>query len=977
MQGLQPTTWLLLAVMLVQATVLVVTSPRPWRRPAPGAPEAERDTPAAVPAAAPPTRLAPAAWLRRHWQEVATGLLAAVAVAYLWRASPVTFSREFTQPGQVGHPFNGLAYVRSFQLAHTGWIAMGLSVGGALLSLALLALGRFGRALGVDGSRSAPAGLLVAGLALAGLGQLALLGYYPDPGPLLYGVAVLCFAGWAISYRPHLAGDLLTTRWRPWVEWALLAVAMLLTFYARFYKLSSVPYGIEGDESKWTIEIISAMVDGTYPHSTDYHLSSLPLSFYMQAPFHALFGPSILSGRIAVAAYSVLGSLAFYWLVRQLAGAPAAWLATMLLAISLLDISASRLGNVESHVKLWPLLALALLALAVRSGRLLHYALSGTAIAIGLLTYDTVAPIVGVAGLALLYETVSRRVAFADAVRRWCAFVAPVLIVAPVTAAYLLGRSQYYGVQEKGWESGPLAVAWDHFALIVQGLFVGAHGDFLFNRQGPLFSGPLLPWLALGLVLALLAWRRSVMLWALLFGLLFFVPVPILANAPFGRVFYPGLPAAYLLMALAMLAALRDIGRALGAPLRPALATLALCGLALLTGLNLFIAFNEVADPLDRQYRRALYDIALAEAGPATMVYFPYAPTANDPIEQEAEQLIWLGMRDPASATGERHPYSVLPLGSLLPALAAQEPAYTRAVVVADMASQALREQREPVMAALKRCYPNLQHTQGAFFDTFAIAGDDLHSPTCASGILTLAPEEASAGAGQSIELRWSYSGLVTPELSLECSAARPDTTQVEAEGFAGPGWEASAKFVSGFRGAGYLADNLGSQPATLAASVPTSGPFYVWVRALRRVADDYPAILSIDGQQGRPFAASDDLPLNTWAWQRVGPFTAASSPQTLSIARPYPESSAFMALFIDALIITPAPTLDPERDEIWGEPFVQELDHAAGGGAMLFRQEPGQYRCFLRASNSDRLVDATGQAGLRSNPALLTIRAP
>ena len=108
------------------------------------------------------------------------------------------------------------------------------------------------------------------------------------------------------------------------------------------------------------------MEDHEFRYSTDYHLSSVPVSFYMQAPFHHLFGPGLLSARLTVATFSVLGSLAFYWLARELFGVPVALLATFLLSVSIFDISASRLANVESHVKLWPLLALALLPATIR-----------------------------------------------------------------------------------------------------------------------------------------------------------------------------------------------------------------------------------------------------------------------------------------------------------------------------------------------------------------------------------------------------------------------------------------------------------------------------------------------------------------------------------------------------------------------------------------------------------------------------------
>ena len=89
----------------------------------------------------------------------------------------------------------------------------------------------------------------------------------------------------------------------------------------------------------------------------------------MQTPFHKLFGPSIFIARFEVAFFSIIATLLFYLFLRRITNIPLALLSAWLLSASIFDISASRLANVESHVKLWPILTLLLLAWAINSPR--------------------------------------------------------------------------------------------------------------------------------------------------------------------------------------------------------------------------------------------------------------------------------------------------------------------------------------------------------------------------------------------------------------------------------------------------------------------------------------------------------------------------------------------------------------------------------------------------------------------------------
>ena len=906
--------------------------------------------------------------LQRNRLELAIALLgiaAGLVVLLVSFNAPSDFPR---QPGLPGRPYFALKYVRDFAQRYESVWPMAVAVPGALVSAAFLIYAQVKKLPAAAGL-----GMLVAALGLGCLGQLASTDLYGDDPLVLYVLAILFFAVWAWMAGPAQEFTRPTPRPWSWPEVTLLSAIMLLTAYARFYGLQTIPYGIEGDEGHWTVEVVQATQDHDFRYSTDYHLSSVPVSFYMQAPFHRLFGPGLLSARLTVAAFSLLGSLAFYWLARELFGVPVALLATLLLALSIFDISASRLANVESHVKLWPLLALALLARASRVGGLFTYALAGVVTAIALLTYDTLAPLSAVGLFLAVVEIVRARIALNQAVRRLLALLVPQLLVAPIAVAYLTGRSLYYDVTRR-WTGDFLGSLVQHAGELVESLFQTVRGDFLYNRDGPLFNSALLPWLLLGTVLALVNWKRGRLTWVLGFAAAFFLPVPLLMNAPMGRVLYPALPAAYLLMALAMVAVGRTAARVLGASLSPVLYALAGIALAWLGGSNLFIYFNEVSDPGDRQIRRELYETARSAADPETALFFPYVAQADETIEQEKDFIIWLGLR---AAAGREAKAEVLPVEGLLPALATVPIESDRAEVVWDNTSEAEAAKAE-TLAALLRCYAPVERIRGEFFDRYRIDRASLDRPMCQSGTLTLEPEQARQLEGEPLRVRWSLTGAAAAWIDLSCSTLRSDTVIVEAEDFQGPGWVSLSGFVPGYEGAGFLADNPASAAAQVEVGLPPGEPIYAWVRNFRRLPDEIPGYLVLGGVSF-PFGGAATSPIGEWRWERVAEFSPAGRQVQLRLERPYPETAeTYLALFVDSVLLTASPTLDPAQDRLWS-PSVQQtfaIGDSVSEGDFTLRLPEGIHRCTLEALGAG-IIGPDGTPGLLSNVLELIVSEP
>ncbi len=893
---------------------------------------------------------------------IAVGIMVTII---LWFLSPRAFSHYTTEPGQPGHPLYAFSYVRGFQLRYARSYAYVLAITLGLLSLGLLVKAHIQKK-----PQRAQTNLLLSAIGLASLAQLIHLEFYTGSLLIQYVLALSFFLAWLFGYQARLKNDIFTTHWSKRLEIGLLLIPLLLTLLARISFINDIPYGIEGDESKWTVEVVASMIDGEFPHSTTYHLSSVPASFYMQAPFLRLFGPNLISARIAIVFYSVLGSLAFYWLARQLTNPPVAWLASMLLSVSIFDVSASRLANVESFVKLWPVLTLALLVRASRTGMKSTYLFAGIATAIGVLTYDTVAPLVPLALVMIIYELIRARVPIAESIRRLTAYNIPVLAIAPITVTYLFGRMQYYDLANKGWESNTLQSLFSHLGDIFHSMLEHTWTDFLYNRDGPLFNSLLIPWFLAGFVLCIIFWRRGRLLWVLLFAIFFFFPVPILTNSPMGRVLYPGLPAAYLMMAIALIAGLRAIQRALGPALQPLVSSLAALALGFICVLNLYIYFNEAHDAGNRRIRREIYETVRSVSSTESVTLLPYSPKGDDPIQQEGEQIIWLAVRSIADSPDNLPLALTLPMADLLPTLSGLSSEFERADLIWDHFSTHARDEREAILSTVLTCYSEFEFHEGNYFDRFTFLSETLQEPSCYSGTLSLEPITTELMEDQSTSLSWKLTGASASDLTLECSSIRKDLLWVPGEDFRGTGWEPIDRYVTGYYGSGFLTDHQGSQSAFLTVEMPDEVPVYVWLRTLRRVDDPYPGYLIMGGESDT-FSNAGSVPLNEWAWERIGPFHPDPGFNELRIERPYPrEQAGYMALFIDTLLITTSNSFDPNLDSIW-EPSLKmdiPIRGQASEGSFPLSPDPGRYYCSVHALHGDRLVDPLGNLGLRSN---------
>jgi len=812
-------------------------------------------------------------------------------------------------------------------------------------------------------------GFLLAAFTFALEGQLACLKGITQAGALLYAAGALLLVMWWRRYGGEASGHLEFAPISRRLEvWALAAI-LILTAATRFYRLGDIPYGIEGDELKWTAEAVSLMVDGQDLLDSNYHFTSVPVSFYMQAPFHRLLPPGILAVRTEVAVFSVLATLVFYFLLKELANTPVALVGTFLLAISPVDISASRLGNVESHVKLWSILPFFLLVTAIRWKRPALFFLCGLSIALALLTYDTLAPVLPIAGLYLLLQIFRAKSEGKQWILRFVAFLVPVAWGLTTTMVYWNGRGGYYDFGHRGWGDTPLRALASGAEGVLTNLFRETSFDFLFNRPGPIVESPVTPFLVLGAILAVLnPKRRGYLLLLLWFGGTFFF-VPVFLASPMVRVVYPGFPSIYALAAVSMVLLGKELRSVLGSAASRTLASAGILAAGLLLLNNLFVYFNLVEDPEDRVRRREVSDLVVKLVDAGRIVYGPYIPSVHDVLEDE-QNTIRLGLRSRMLPSEISLHYRPVALDQLLLQVGQEKPPTSGLSVLFDRVVEERQEERQAAMEAFLRCYDPPRVESSRTFDVYHFDAHTLSSPQCATAEVTLSAAGQELPADEPVELSWT-SDYGPPQIRALCESPIEGAYVIEGEDFQiENGWTALAEFASDFHGKGFLVDGLNGGVSRRSIEVASSGEYSLWVRSYRRQDDAWPGYLGAGGDR-YAFSADRTAPRDVWIWEKIGSVRLQAGAQELKLERPFEEDAMyFKALFVDQIILTSSPAFNPETSPVFQSAFDETAPtRRAISGSFAAVLAPGSYICRAQASDGNYLIDSDGQIGVWSDP--------
>lgn len=780
---------------------------------------------------------------------------------------------------------------------------------------------------------------------------------------LLYLLLGLGFALWARRAGDRWeAGPLAPVRWGWRRELPVVLAILAVAAFTRLYRIGDIPYGIEGDEAKWTVEAATLAVDGQKVLDAEYHSFWLPVSFAMQAPFHHLLGPSLRAARIAVACFSLVATAVFYWLVRQAVNTPVALMATFLLAVSVVDISASRLALVEAHVKLWAILAPALALAAWGRRSTLLFLACGVALALGLLTYETFAPMVGV----VLVWVGARAWGERGDWRRWAehlsALLLPLVLVAPRFVTYLQGRAEYYTLPRRGLADPPLVGLARGLAEVLYNFYRQTTGDFLIVQSGPILHPLLVPLLVVGLAYALGHIRRYLLPVAWL--LLVLSPVPVLLRAPYVRILYPGLPAMTLLSAMALWGIAWELRRR---TTDDRLWSVALALALVALGLSSWNSYlNEVQDPPERQARRELADLVGESARAGEVIYGPYYAEVGDPLYAEGA-LLRFTVRGQAGRGAPERLLRLLPFEAALAELSLRGAQEGPVAVLHEGFTPFHAAERQAFAATLERCYPGAKRSAGRFFRVYRLGAEALAAPACGGARVSwLTPQGAVFPANRPVQLAWEVVGRAPTTARMVCERGRAGVVRLEAEDFVRlAGWVEETRGAPGYSGRAFIVDDVTAR-AVFTATVEEAGAYRVWARWYR-AAPGGPAALLGMGDRALSFGALGEV--GRWVWEPVGSLSVPEGPLVLALRRETPAGQPYVPLSVDALLLARDPAFHPEHQGEWVG-VADSGEQPLGPGApytYVFTGAPGRYRCRVRAFAGDWLVDGQGEHGAGS----------
>ena len=243
-----------------------------------------------------------------------------------------------------------------------------------------------------------------------------------------------------------------------------------------------------------------------------------PLSLPATYPLYALLGGDLVAARLAVTAYSLVGLLATYWLVRRLAGPVAGLAAGTLLAISPLYLEGSRLALVEVPSMVPALAALVALLCYREGGRRVWLVGSAILLAVAMLVKPMVLMAAAPAAMLLAWP-ILRPDSDSSAGRPWRRTFADTLLygltglAVVVLTIVVIGPAETYA-QLVEYRAGARAVldstTAENWARISgqlgregPGLLIAAGVGATVLARRPLAVAVPLAWLAVGLALLL------------------------------------------------------------------------------------------------------------------------------------------------------------------------------------------------------------------------------------------------------------------------------------------------------------------------------------------------------------------------------------------------------------------------------------------------------------------------------------------
>jgi 4-amino-4-deoxy-L-arabinose transferase-like glycosyltransferase len=770
----------------------------------------------------------------------------------------------------------------------------------------------------------------------------------------------------------------------PIAEAILFVCLIVFMTYIRFFDLSYRVYGLEADETKWTVQSwYSTILNLDIGEFSSMHYKHVPVDFWIRSFFLRLFGLNFFSPRIESAVLSLISLAFLYLIIRLITNNPAsALLGALLYGISFIELNASHQALHNTPIEPWIMGAIFFLVWGLLKRSLWKFQLTGIFLSLGMLTYETFYPTVllvlgYVLGVAI-YEIRKKR----ESVRNWLGFIA--LLLWPVILTYLGFTQDYLSTRKYyifGWlwrysengvgGEGTIYFIFKNIVNLFNTIFSQVvFRDSLLNWPGPLLSPLLLPFVVIGFIYNIWNIKQPHFAFVIVWFFAQILPGPVITGSVWPRVLFTAIGPLIIWGMLGLwvcFAALRAWADLLS--IRFAVPIFVILVIAILAN-NYYVFSSALIDPVDRQRRRELADLTAASTRESDMLLFPYIAYMEESAEVENHVILF-------SVAGARHSgleaeefYKRVEYKDLL-ATVWENRDVSNLDIIIEKSMPGVNDAKTNFIRVLIHCYPHAtQKYTGRFFDVYSLSKRALGAPICytpPAPLLTIPEDSASLPANTPITLSWDTNAAPMTGFSLQIDRRLKNVYWLEAEDdFTGAGWGTSADFVSGFNGKGFLLDDWEAGEAVHFFSTQEASPYRIWVRYYKRVDNDQQNYLKILGKYLE--FAEPGSPLNQWAWKDLGVYSLPAGETPVSLTRSYGKDEQF-SVFIDTVVLSPNTSFNPEKDSEWetvvntGEFLSKEAHYTISNGLP-----PGYYRWKIRIFDGNLIVDALGERGIESS---------
>ncbi|MFN8435637.1 MAG: glycosyltransferase family 39 protein [Anaerolineales bacterium] len=832
--------------------------------------------------------------------------------------------------------------------------------------------------------------LLIIAIGFAVYAQILVVNQQASMGVLLYIVSVMGLFFWIYQNPKWTIVFARQLQFSPKAGNILLLLMIAVIIYTRFFDLNYRVYGLEADETKWTVQSwYSTVLYKDIGEFSSMHYKSLPVDFWVRSVFLRIFGMSFLSARIESAVLSIISVIFLYMLARLLTSSPpVAMMSALFFGMSFIELNASHQALHNTPPMSWALASLYFLFIGLRERKLWQFQVTGILLALGMLTYETFYPTVVVTLIYLLGLSTVEVFRRQYALKNWLSILFlilwPVLLVYFVfTKEYISGRQDYLfgtfnGIAGDGIVlSQLLAYFSNNFVELITTTFSQVlWSDSLINWMGPLINPIFLPFVIVGLVYSVWNIRSPHFFFIILWYFSNILLGPILLGSVFPRVIYMAVPPIMIWGALGLWVCFGAL-RGLFDYQFPHLAKTVFVILILFILANDYHIFTQgLVDPEERQKRREIADLTSASAISDRTIIFPYIPNKNDTIELESHVLLFsvAGVRNLGLDASKY--YRVTEYNKLLSTLWEYRD-LNGLDVIYDKTSNVLQEEREEYLDAILKCYPGAKLLRtGHFFNVYHFDSRALRQGECYSppAPISVAPLDSDAlSATTPVTFNWDDNGVEPTSFNLIIERKRDDVSWLEIEDvFQGPGWSVLNNFVNDVNGVGFLLDDWQAGEATYTFNVLEDDEYRVWIRLYKRRNNDQHNFIKI-GDKTLEFAETGS-PLDQWEWKDLGVMNLRKGQLPLALTRTYGQDEQY-SVFIDSLVISSDLNFDPRAESLW-EPALRTSETPIVGNQYSLTKvlPPGEYRWHIRIFDGDHIVDSTGMRGVESQPAVFRI---